>query len=271
MQKSFQVLKYPGSKQRLAGWVISHMSIHHSYLETYFGSGAVLLNKARSPIETVNDIDGDVTNLFTCIRDHAHELASLVAGTPYARQEYDNAFKHDECEPLEQARRFLIRCWMAAGPRTGMKNGWKNDVVGREAAYAVRNWYRLPQWIESVADRLRLVQIENMPAVDLIQRFNNSNVFIYANPPYLPSLRMKNLYRYEMTEDDHIQLLEVLMRHTGPVMLSGYDNELYDTMLTGWKKCNIKTTAERGASRVETIWMNYVENQLSIFGGDFLE
>lgn len=65
------------------------MPAHHSYLEPYFGSGAILFNKPCSPIETVNDIDGDVTNLFACIRDYAHELAFLVA-----RQEYDNAFKY---------------------------------------------------------------------------------------------------------------------------------------------------------------------------------
>lgn len=48
------VTKYPGSKWNLAKWIISHFPPHHSYLEPFFGSGAVLFNKPRSRIETVN-------------------------------------------------------------------------------------------------------------------------------------------------------------------------------------------------------------------------
>lgn len=49
------VIKHPGSKWGLAKWIIGHFPEHHSYLEPYFGSGAVLFNKQRSHIETVNE------------------------------------------------------------------------------------------------------------------------------------------------------------------------------------------------------------------------
>ena len=51
------VMKYPGSKWSIAEWIISFFPGHHSYLEAFFGSGAVLFNKPRSNIETVNDLD----------------------------------------------------------------------------------------------------------------------------------------------------------------------------------------------------------------------
>lgn len=56
------IMKYPGSK-----WIIDFFPEHHSYLEPFFGNGAVLFNKARSNIETVNDLDGNVVNLFEWI------------------------------------------------------------------------------------------------------------------------------------------------------------------------------------------------------------
>ena len=79
------VLHYPGSKKRIASWIIRHMPPHHSYLEPYFGSGAVLFNKPRSNIETVNDLDGRVVNLFDWIRKDPERLAHEISWTPYSR------------------------------------------------------------------------------------------------------------------------------------------------------------------------------------------
>jgi DNA adenine methylase len=78
------VLKYPGAKWRIADWIISYIPEHRSYLEPYFGSGAVYFNKPQSPIETISDIDGDVVNLFRCIREDSARVASLFAATPYS-------------------------------------------------------------------------------------------------------------------------------------------------------------------------------------------
>ena len=82
------VLRYPGSKWRIADQLVSNIPEHKSYLEPYFGSGAVLFNKPPSPIETINDLDDDVINLFQCIRDHSQQLAAMIAAIPYSRKAY---------------------------------------------------------------------------------------------------------------------------------------------------------------------------------------
>ena len=117
--------------------------------------------------------------------------------------------------------------------------------------------------------RLLNAQIENLPAVEVIQRYNTSDVFMYVDPPYLHGTRKNYLYAHEMKDEDHIQLLEVLTEHPGKIILSGYDNDLYNRLLKGWRKENIKTQAESGIPRIETIWMNYRENQMTLF--DFPE
>jgi DNA adenine methylase len=68
-------MKYPGSKWGSADWIISHFPEHHSYLEPFFGSGGVFFNKPRSDIETINDLDGEVVNLFRQIRNDPERLA----------------------------------------------------------------------------------------------------------------------------------------------------------------------------------------------------
>lgn len=256
MQQARTVLKYPGAKWRIADWIIEHMPEHKSYVEPFFGSGAVFFRKYPSRIETINDLDGNVVNLFQCIRKDPEKLAWLVGSTPYAREEYYSAFEKSQEEPFEQARLFLLKHWQGHGSRTYCRSGWKNDVAGREYAYAVKYWNQLPEWIMQSVGRLKDAQIECKPAVEVIERFNRPNVLVYADPPYLLSTRkMKKQYAHEMIEEDHVELLETLLRHEGPVILSGYDNELYNKILVGWRKDQVETTAEKGLRRTETIWI----------------
>ncbi|MCX4339979.1 MAG: DNA adenine methylase [Lachnospiraceae bacterium] len=135
------VIKYPGSKWRIADWIISFFPEHHSYLEPFFGSGAVLFNKPRSHIETVNDLDGNVVNLFEWIRRDPERLAREIYYTPYARQMYEDAFDAVPEDSLRRAVNFFIRLNIGHGFRTnGERVGWKNDVQGRERAYAAQDW-----------------------------------------------------------------------------------------------------------------------------------
>lgn len=140
---------------------------------------------------------------------------------------------------------------------TGEKVGWKNDVQGREAAYAARYWCETPEAIFQAAERLRGVQIEHKPATELIQRFNYPNVLVYADPPYLLGTRHGKQYRKEMTDHEHRELLEVLIAHKGPVILSGYDSDLYNDALQGWHRDEANALAQTSTRRREVIWMNF--------------
>lgn len=264
------IIKYPGSKWRTARRIISYFPPHHSYLEPYFGSGGVPFNKSRSNIETINDLDGDVINLFEWIRGDPERLANAIRWTPYARAEYDRAFEHQctETDSFQRAVDFYVRMMMGHGFRTtGEKVGWKNDVQGREFAYAAKNWRETPENIMEAAERLRGVQIENRPAVEVIRRFNSPKVLIYADPPYVLSTRkMRKQYSREMTDDDHLELLDALKKHRGMVLLSGYESSLYEDNLSGWNRVEMKERTQTGAERTEVLWMNFEPaNQMNLW------
>lgn len=252
------IMKYPGSKWSIAKRIINLFPEHHSYLEPFFGSGAVLFNKPRSNIETVNDLDGNVVNLFEWIRKDPERLAHEIYYTPYARQIYEDAFSAVPEDGLEKAVNFYIRLNMGHGFRTnGEKVGWKNDVQGREKAYAAQDWVHLPDKIIQAAERLRGVQIENKPALDVIQRFNYKNVLIYCDPPYMLETRHGKQYRYEMDDADHEKLLSALLVHKGPVLISGYDTELYQDMLSGWTRYENAAYSQVCSKKTEILWANY--------------
>lgn len=262
------VMKYPGSKWRIADWIIQFFPEHHSYLEPFFGSGAVLFSKPRSNIETINDLDGNVVNLFEWIKKDPEQLAHEIYWIPYARQVYEEAYTTIPKDSLQQAVNFYIRLNMGHGFRTnGEKVGWKNDVQGREKAYAAREWVQLPEKIMQAAERLRGVQIEHRPAVELIQRFCFSNVLIYADPPYVLSTRHGKQYRHEMDNQAHEELLEILLAHKGPVLLSGYENDLYHSRLKGWRRKEISCYSQVCTKKKEVLWMNFEaeQGQISLF------
>lgn len=261
------VMKYPGSKWSIARWIIDFFPEHHSYLEPFLGSGAVLFNKPRSNIETVNDLDGNVVNLFEWIRQDPERLAHEIYYTPYARQVYEDAFAAVPEDSLQKAVNFYIRLNMGHGFRTnGEKVGWKNDIQGRERSYASKDWCDLPGKIIQAAERLRGVQIENRPAVEEMQRFNYPNVLIYLDPPYVLSTRHGKQYRYEMDDAAHNDLLDVSLAHRGPVLISGYDNELYNERLKNWHREETFCYSQVKSKKKEVLWMNFMpEKQMSLF------
>jgi len=252
-----RILHYPGSKWSLAEWIIDHMPPHQTYLEPFFGSGAVFFNKPPSPLETINDIDGDVVNLFRVIRDRPDELARLVYCTPYSRQEYYDSYDMDVTDELERARRFLVRCWMARGAKTSDRTGWRH-IIDHSGPSVVKAWNEVPERIGMIAERLKLVQIEHQPALELIRRYRRDDVLIYADPPYPLETRSGRMYKHEMTDEDHAELLDVLDAHTGPVLLSGYANPLYDERLKHWHREEKQALAEAGQIRTEVLWINPV-------------
>jgi DNA adenine methylase len=258
-----RILHYPGSKWSMADWIISYFPEHQTYLEPFFGSGAVLFSKLRSNLETVNDIDGEVVNLFCIIRERPEELARAIKLTPHSREEYYQSYLEVEDE-LERARRLIVRLWQGRGGRTSHRTGWRS-MIEMNGPLPGKEWLKFPEKISAVAERLIGVQIENQPAVELIKRYSRPNVLIYADPPYMLATRTTSSYKHEMSEDDHEELLSVLEEHPGPVILSGYSHPLYDERLKHWRRETKRAKAEAGAIREEVIWINPIAAEYGVY------
>ncbi len=255
------ILKYPGAKWRLSGWIMQYMPPHESYLEPFFGSGAVFFNKVPARIETINDIDGAIVQFFKTCRDFPDELARAVELTPWARDEFMAASpRRENVNDIERARQFAVKCWMAFGARLETSKSWRHSTGAKENGGPdnPKLWARVPGLIYEVAARLKEAQIENRPAVETIKAHNGPAVLIYADPPYIRSTRTLHgdQYKHEMTDSDHKEFLAAINEHTGMAVISGYDNELYREILKDWDMVQMKTTAERGIQRTECLWIN---------------
>lgn len=269
------VFRYPGSKWSIAEWIIDHFPVGYEkmvYLEPFVGSGAVFFNKQPGAVETINDLDGDIVNLFYVLREHPEALKRALLLTPYSREEYDRSF--DPCEdPVEKARRYMVKTTQAIGAKLNGKCGWRNHKQAKVGGTACK-WAGITETIDEATDRLRgdtthLVQIENMDALRLIERYNNRDVLMYLDPPYLRSTRRSGaLYRHEMSDKVQREMLEAIANSTAKIVLSGYQSELYDEYLVGWHKDSVMSQTTSTEMALEVIWMNYEPpaHQLSIFG-----
>lgn len=248
-------LRYPGSKWSLAHDIIRQFGPHYHYIEPYFGSGAVFFTKPASPHELINDSNGLVVNFFRALRDRTDDLLFALEATPWSRDEYD-ASHIQTGDDLEDARRFVVRIWQAHASDLAKKTGWKNRGSKQPARGMSVRWQRVPEELAELAIRLKDAEIENRPAIDVIRRFSTTDTLIYADPPYLLETRTQKMYAQEMSIEDHLEMLVALADHPGPVVISGYDNAIYNQHLVGWKTIKLKPPkVEKQAERMEVLWV----------------
>jgi DNA adenine methylase len=264
--KKLIVFGWYGGKFSHLGWLLPLLPITPHYCEPFAGSGAVLLNRPPSGVETYNDLDGEVVNFFKVLRDQPEELQRLMALTPFSREEFSLACKLDNSlQPLERARRFYVR---ARQVRTGLAQTasvgrWANctNTIRAGMSGVVSRWLGAVEQLPEIALRLIRVQIENRPAVDCVKLYDSKDTLFYCDPPYIHETRGDSkAYAYEMTNEQHANLAEVLNSAIGKVALSNYDCALMDRLYPSkrWKKLHFKKTNHSTKDvRTETLWVNY--------------
>lgn len=250
---------YYGGKQRVAERIVALMPAHSSYVEPYCGGLAVLMAKQPSKLETVNDLDGHLMNLWRVIRDDADEFARVCALTPHSRAEYLSCREITaDLSPMERARRTWVRFVMGRSGGTGHK-GWRfySDPDGTNTAMPgyLRGYVSR---IHPAMERLQNVSLECRPGLEVIRDYGRSrNALLYVDPPYLGATRNSMGYRHEMpAEDDHRQLADALHAARAAVLLSGYPSPIYDELYADWPTYAMRSTTGARSRRTEVIWSN---------------
>lgn len=263
-------IRYHGGKFRLASWITSHFPKHRCYVEPFGGAASVLLRKEPSDAEVYNDLDGDVVNLFNVLRDPAasRALIEACALTPYSRTEFKCAYEPTE-DRIELARRLIVRATMGFGSAGATKGctGFRLDTK-RSSATAQAIWARQPDNLAAVASRFSGVLVENRDAIQCMRDHDTKSTLHFVDPPYVHDTRVgvtkNSAYRFEMTNEEHKELLDELKGLHGMVIVCGYESELYNDALLGWRRLTRTTTANgRSGSvqRIECLWINPAAQQ----------
>lgn len=259
------MLEYHGGKWRLAPWIISHFPSHKKYVEPFGGGGSVLLRKSPSFKEVYNDLNGEVVNLFRQARDNGDALHRAVSLTPYSREEFNRSFEPCPDNPLEQARRTIIRSLFGFGTY-GVSRKTTKDDVDRLTGYsgATEKWASYPAALKKIVARLRCVNIENKDAMEVIDIYDSPETLFYVDPPYVSETRTgyADDYEFELSSDQHTKLSNKLNSVKGKVILSGYMCPLYEELYYGWATIQKTDHTDRAKERIETLWMKNIEEGL---------
>lgn len=249
-------MPYSGGKQKIARKIVDLLPPHDSYCEPFAGGLSVLLAKPVAPIETVNDLNGDLVAFWRVLRDQPDDLARACALTPHSRAEYRAGLDVDV--DLEKARRVWVQLTQGRGSRLNHSSGWRFVHGGNRMSLAAYLDGYLAR-IAPTAQRLKHVSLECRDALEIIDAYGIDGALLYVDPPYLATTRCEvNQYQHEFASvSQHEALIRALRNTDSMVCLSGYDSDLYRDVLGDWHKAEIQTVNMRGAARVEHLWMNY--------------
>ncbi len=257
-----------GGKFSHLDWLLPLLPACHHYCEPFGGSAAVLINRLPSPVETYNDMDGEVVNFFRVLRENKDELLYQIGMTPFSREEFMMAIRTNGngkyLADVERARRFYV---LARQVRTGLAQTasagrWANCLNTSRAgmAGAVSRWLGSVAGMEFIASRLLRVQIENDAALNVIRRYDSKETLFYCDPPYPHESRGDSkAYSYEMKDKEHAELSKVLHSVKGKVAISGYDCELMHKLYKDWHihREKPKKAMSIKKERQEVLWTNY--------------
>ncbi|NJR12381.1 DNA adenine methylase [bacterium] len=258
-----------GGKFSHLNWLLPLLPTAQHYCEPFGGVGSRAHHRVPCPCRDLQrPLMAYLVNFFRVLRDHKDDLVMAIGLTPFSREEFEIAIRNEDCSPLERARRFFVR---ARQVRTGLaqtasSGRWAHCLLTSRAgmAGAVSRWLGSVEGLSEIAQRLLRVQIENAPALEVIERYDSPDTLFYCDPPYLHESRGDaHAYRYEMTDDEHRALAAVLHHVKGKVAISGYGSALMNVLYGDWERieASSKLAPSIKKARTEVLWINYQLNR----------
>ena len=265
-------LTWFGGKGHLARHIVPLLPPHECYVEPCVGAGAVFWWKPRAPLETLNDLAGDVVHFYRVLRDPAafERFRLLAELTPYAREEFEDCRQacHAAEDPVARAWAWFVNVRQAFGGATGAaageatRTGWRysvgagtaagtaagalggwgysaTNVNGTRVSSAVRKYLSVVERLPEIHQRLQGVQIERGDWRRILAAYGHAGACVYLDPPYVwETRRGDKRYAYEFSLSDHADLTAALLVSPAMVLLSGYRYEAIHRPLeeAGWER-----------------------------------
>jgi DNA adenine methylase len=245
---------------------------HDHYVSLFGGSGADILAKPPSKIETYNDLDEQVTNVFRVVLNGQFaELLRRLADTPARSRSIFDEAREIARSPVTDP---VLSAWaVLVASHQSFVHMHPSLMGGSEFAFYVQprkhfqRWENLPLAINFVRRRFRRVQLEARDWSYLVEKLDAPRTVFFADPPYHPDTMKpgQQIYTCEMSAEQHEAMLDRFLQVRGHVVLCGYANDVYDRMLASWRRIEVRTKTNmpqqaKAEDRTEVIWLNYDRN-----------
>ena len=264
-----------GGKYYLVDWLVSKLPCHVLSCEPFCGAGHLLFAKEPSPVEILNDVDHHLIGFFRVIQhpETRQMLIEKLNYMPYSRSLWNRIRSQWKAGDIPQDEIERAAWWYYLN-RTTFSGDQKGggfavlSITGRNPCTSFRNTIKT---LDDVAERLRGVIIENLPYAECFRRYDSPETLFYCDPPYLNT---EHYYgKNSFSQDDHCKLAKLLNEAKAKVMVSHYQNGLYDELYREWNKATYQSfkgshKAEPGTEKpvtVECLWTNFEPKQRGLF------
>ena len=249
-----------GGKGRMASTILDYFPEHKTFVDLFGGGANMLVQKKRSLVDVYNDIDGEVVNYLTVLREEPEMFYKAVESLPYSRQLYNEYRKSPVPEnPFDRAVRwFYINRSGMPGSHRGVPGGWKHGVQHN----TVGSYRSACKMIRPMANRLKNVMLENKDYREVFLKYDHPETFFYIDPPYVGRERR---YAGNFTWQDHVDLANLVRNMKGQALISYYPDESVFSLYEGFNIVQFKSKAystkvSAGQEKPETtelLIMNY--------------
>ncbi|MBT9132266.1 MAG: DNA adenine methylase [Firmicutes bacterium] len=259
---------YYGGKTFLAGWILSHLPPHHTFVDLFGGGGSLILAKEPSPVEVFNDLNAGLTNFYSVLRaGRGRELVRRLRLTPYSRSEYKHCVETwASCtDPIERARRWFYVQALSFNGRWGAGMRYSKTASAKGMSALVSAYLTNIERIPDVAKRFRQVIVECLDFADAAKRYDGPGVLMFADIPYVHATRNTSAtYVYECCLEDHKRLIWLALNSQSMWAICGYDHAVYTPLIeAGWRVEQRQVCSQAAAynparqnTRLETLWIS---------------
>lgn len=264
-------IPYHGGKYYCTSKIIPLIQKHKIWVDACFGGGSITFEKQKEKgiIEIANDKDLHLTNFWTVLADPVlfSQFKRIVSATPVSSRVYDKSVEYLKTgSDLVQGAvaYYVVARQSMAGRQLGFRPLTVSRTRGGVSAEA-NAWWNAIDRLNEIHERIKDIVIINEDILKVIAKYDSPDTLFYVDPPYLPETRISpQVYKYEMTYQDHADLLLVLSCISGKFLLSGYESDLYQTAekLYMWNKTVITTPNHASGKskkdiKRECVWTNY--------------
>jgi DNA adenine methylase len=255
-------ISYYGGKQQLASRILGLIPEHRIYCEPFLGGAAIFFAKEPSPVEIINDTNGELINFYEVVQRDFSALEKEVAISLHSRRQHHHAqVIYDNPEMFDRIKRAWA-VWMLANSSYGcmLNGGYGYDRTSGATSRKLDN--KRNDFTIDYAIRLQRVQIECCDALKIIRSRDTLETFFYCDPPY-PDTDQGHYDGY--SSEDFRQLLEMLSRIKGKFLLSSFRHETLKeyTEKYNWSQieinmnCKMGTNTNHTLSKIEVLTGNY--------------
>lgn len=210
------IIPWVGGKRRLAKRILPMFPEHQCYVEPFEGGAALFFMKEPVRVEVINDINGELVNLYRVVQNHLEEFIRQFKWSLVSRQIYKwLKLAHVETlTDIQRAARFYYLQKMAFGGKVS------GQTFGTATTTAPRlNLLRIEEELSAAHLRISRVYIEHLPWDDCIRRYDRPHTLFYLDPPYWGT----EGYGVDFGFDQYVRMAELARSIKGRMIISVND------------------------------------------------